>query len=75
MHEHYHTLEGTKEHSLGCELDSTGSEKVQVWDFVNTVMQLRVRMWEISRSFERPWLVLRCVKSQNLPESAYERSH
>jgi len=48
MHEHYQALEGTKEHFLGCELDSTCSEEVQVWDFVNTVMQLRVRMWKIS---------------------------
>jgi hypothetical protein len=41
-------LEGTNECFLGCELDPTGSEKVQVWDFVNTVMQRRVPMWEIS---------------------------
>jgi len=71
IHEHCHALEGTNGYFLGCELDSTGPEKVQVWDFVNTVMQLWVRMWEISLSFERPWLVLRCVKSQNLPGNAY----
>jgi len=48
MLEQYHALEGTKECFLGRELESTGSEKVQVWDFVNTVMQLWVRMWEMS---------------------------
>ena len=30
MHEHYHALEGTKKHFLGCELDSTGSESSPV---------------------------------------------
>jgi hypothetical protein len=48
MHEHYHAFEGTKEYFLGHELDSSSSEKFQVLDFVNTVMQLWSRMWEIS---------------------------